>query len=881
MQYLYFTYPQPLPAGFPVCVLSFNMVKENLRKVFLNQYGQGIINDDELLAMQLHRDAGTKKVSAARMKEFVEHLAPILEDNGVQYVICTDSAYFKVLTQEKVKASRVVGYVYDSPFGKFKVIYAPSAEAVFYDPVKNGRAVERAMQALASHAQGTYQPPGTNLLIKASYPPTDIEIHAALDHLLNAYDKLYVDIEAFSLKHYEAGVATIAFSHNETSGVSFAVDYLPLSQEEMDQQQEQGTGVPLYGKYVPNEVRREMLAQFFERFAAKGGKVVFHGSSYDLTVLIYVLFMEHLLDTDNLLYGLEVLTKNFDDTRIISYLALNSCAGNELSLKDLSQEFTGNYAQEDINDVRRIPLNELLEYNLIDTCATCFVDTKYRPIMERDDQLQVYESIFKPALKDIIQMQLTGMPINMATVAAVKREIQNDYEAANQRLQQSQIIQAFVHQLNENWVAEKNAQYKKKRVTLADAKEVFNPNSGQHLIGLLYTMLELPILEYTDTKQPATGGEILKALGKHTQDPEIKELLDNLRQVKSAEKILNSFIPAMEAAPQGPDGWHYLMGSYTLGGTVSGRLSSSNPNMQNLPANSKYGKLIKTCFEAPPGFIFGGLDFASLEDRISALTTKDPNKLKVYTDGFDGHCLRAYAYFSEDMPDIDGNSVSSINSIESKYKPLRQDSKAPTFALTYQGTYITLMKNCGFSEEKAKKVEDRYRELYKVSIDWVQGKLDAAMTNGYVTVAFGMRVRTPLLAQVVRGTNKTPYEAEAEGRTAGNALGQSWCLLNSRAASEFMSVVRAGEYRTKIRPCAQIHDAQYYLVPDDLAVVAYVNKHLVKAVEWQDHPDIQHDQVKLGGKFSIFYPNWSKEIIIPNGAGEDEILNIINKALNP
>lgn len=76
-------------------------------------------------------------------------------------------------------------------------------------------------------------------------------------------------------------------------------------------------------------------------------------------------------------------------------------------------------------------------------------------------------------------------------------------------------------------------------------------------------------------------------------------------------------------------------------------------NLQNIPSTgSIYAKLIKSCFKAPKGWIFSGADFASLEDRISALTTKDPNKLKVYTDGYCGHCLRAYAYFSEQMPDI-------------------------------------------------------------------------------------------------------------------------------------------------------------------------------------------------------------------------------------
>lgn len=75
--------------------------------------------------------------------------------------------------------------------------------------------------------------------------------------------------------------------------------------------------------------------------------------------------------------------------------------------------------------------------------------------------------------------------------------------------------------------------------------------------------------------------------------------------------------------------------------------------MQQIPATgSKYAKLIKGCFQAPKGWLWVGLDYQSLEDHISALVTKDPNKLKVYTDEYDGHCLRAYSYWTSLMPDI-------------------------------------------------------------------------------------------------------------------------------------------------------------------------------------------------------------------------------------
>lgn len=260
---------------------------------------------------------------------------------------------------------------------------------------------------------------------------------------------------------------------------------------------------------------------------------------------------------------------------------------------------------------------------------------------------------------------------------------------------------------------------------------------------------------------------------------------------------------------------------------------------------------------------------------ISGLTTKDPNRLKVYTDGYDGHCLRAYAYFKDEMTGIE-DTVASINSIKHKYPHLRQDSKAPTFALIYGGTYRTMVKNLGWETNKAIAVEERFKELYKVSMDWVNDKLLQASIDGYVTAAFGLRVRTPLLKQVILGNSKTPYEASAEGRSAGNALGQSWCLLNSRAASAFMKRVRNSQFRTKIRHCAQIHDASYYIIDDDIDSLMFLNKFLVEEVQWQEHPDIYHDEVKLGGETMVFFPSWDNEIIIPNNASEQEILNIVS-----
>jgi DNA polymerase-1 len=145
----------------------------------------------------------------------------------------------------------------------------------------------------------------------------------------------------------------------------------------------------------------------------------------------------------------------------------------------------------------------------------------------------------------------------------------------------------------------------------------------------------------------------LKKLLNHTEDEDSLIILASLREYSQANKVLTSFITAYKESPKANDGHHYLFGSFKLGGTVSGRLSSSNPNLQNQPSTgSAFAKIIKKCFVAPKNWLVVGLDFNSLEDYISALTTKDPAKLKVYEDGYCGHCLRAVAYFKEQCPEL-------------------------------------------------------------------------------------------------------------------------------------------------------------------------------------------------------------------------------------
>ncbi|EKD22544.1 MAG: dnap [uncultured bacterium] len=232
----------------------------------------------------------------------------------------------------------------------------------------------------------------------------------------------------------------------------------------------------------------------------------------------------------------------------------------------------------------------------------------------------------------------------------------------------------------------------------------------------------------------------------------------------------------------------------------------------------------------------------------------------------------------EEIPNSVFNVI-QINSIMEKYKALRNKSKGPTFALTFQGTWKTLVKNIGFSDDEAKEIEANYHNLYQVSDAWVQTQIRKAAQQGYAEAAFGLRIRVPLLEQVVYGTSSMPREAAAEARTLGNAIsGQSYGLLNNRAAVAFWQKVWESKHRHSILPVALIHDAIYMLIKDDVEVVEWANRELINAMRWQELPEIQHPTVKLGAQLDVFWPNWSNAITLPNDITRQEIIDICEKA---
>ena len=559
----------------------------------------------ECMAFSLYYEPNNK-ITATKAKEYLKKILPTLVKQGVSYLYVADSTYFKVLTKQR-KAEPHIGYILPCTLQGYEhlnVVYGINYGQVIYNNNMASK-LELSLNALQCHIRGV-----SNIFGDI----TQEVIYEAPERLYELLEcpKLTIDIETTGLTIKDS-IVTIAFASSTSKGMAFSL------------------------------TDKSLIKSFFEQYK---GRKIFHNATFDVKMIIKECFMDSPEDYQGLLHGLYTMCRNLHDTKIIAYLATNNTQGNSLSLKDLSHEFMGNYAV-DVTDVTKLSRDTLLEYNLKDCLATMYVYDKYYPIMVQDNQLSVYEDLMLPTLRSIIHTELSGMPIDLARVYQVEKELNQIKTGYINQIFSSELVLKVQSLLNQKAMDKYNSTHKKQK-TLDEFDVKFNPNSNQHLQILLYSVMQLPVLDYTKSKEPATGGDTLKKLLNHTKDI---ELLEALIGYMSVEKILATFIPAFKKAVL-RDGYAYLHGNFNITGTVSGRLSSSKPNLTQIPSNSTYGKLIKTCFKAPKGWIFCGADFNALESRINTLLTKDENKLKVFLDGLDSHSFNAYSFWKDQMPKI-------------------------------------------------------------------------------------------------------------------------------------------------------------------------------------------------------------------------------------
>lgn len=551
-------------ASVAILVKEAALDTDKVKKAYIDELGA---NPGAFVAYSLWYD-DNNKCPAELAKDYLKTVLHSVQQLGIKTILIADSNYFKYLTKHSKPATSFLGCAVPSKIDDyedaFTVFYAPNYQAAKYNP-KTAQEMQVSLGYLKTYLAGNYIEPGSNIIHSAHYPKTLKEIKEFLEWL-KTKEALTVDLESLGLKFWKCGISTIAFAWDKHNFVAFPVDRGEFHSEVA------GVFDKPFGYYV-----KQLLKDFFETYT---GKLIPHNAGYDFKVSVYELWMQHLQDYSGMIHGIETITRNFDDTKIIAYLATNNAVENVLGLKPLSAAFMGSYA-EDTSDTSKIPLDDLLLYNGKDCLATWYVYEKYYPKMVADDQLTLYTELFKPSVQTLLQTELNGMPIIPERVAKAKQTLSHLRQGYMDILNNSTILQEFQLEVKHRKVVEYTEAAKKKVFTMDDPRIQrleFNPNSNQQVAELLFDYLKLPILDLTDTNQPAVGIKTLKKLLHHTTKQEYLEIINALIDLSQVEKILTSFIPAFEEnSVQLPDGSWRLYGNFNLGGTVSGRLSCVAP----------------------------------------------------------------------------------------------------------------------------------------------------------------------------------------------------------------------------------------------------------------------------------------------------------------
>ena len=825
---------------------------------------------DKVVAVPLEYEP-QNKLSSKFMASYIAEVLPELNNLGIKTLYVADSKYYQYLTKQNVTNAlgsiaqcRIKGYEH------MQVIAGVNYQSIFHNP-NNVQLLEVSINALVQHVSGYDISKPKDIIKSATYLYLDdsasaqevkdafLNIDSYISEPIVAIDietkSLYPHIEKSALRFSMNSISSIAFSKSDSEGSAL---YFDGSTQ----------GKQLLKNYF---IKRATYCQSNAHF-----RNIYHNGLFDIKQLIYHLFMDNPGDIEGMLYGIKIMCQNIDDTMVMKYLTTNNAQDNSLGLKESILSFTGQYAV-DVKDITLLPISELLEYNLKDTLGTRWLYDRLKVDLINEGQEDVYNNVFMPSFEVLLEMMLVGLPLNMDNVAKAKDILEVELYKATKTIDELPAIIEYNKYIRNKAMEDKNAKLKKKVTTIDEYDHLyFNPGSTTQKVVLLYEELGLPILDYTKTKKPATGNKTITKLAAYAKENglpiEIIHLLDALKDYTDVSKILNTFIKAFElyAFDRG-DGTVWLNGDQILCGTISGRLGSRAPNLANMPSNSRFGKLVKSCFQAPKGWVFVGSDYGQLEDRIVAILSDDPNKKLPFLTGVDGHCLNAYGYFKDQM---EGITEDNLNDIKNKYPDLRQDSKAPTFALNYFGTYITLMNNCGFSEVKAKAIEAGHKKLYHVLHSWSADNKTLMIKQGYIECAFGLKVRTPLLAKSMLGDSSMLLEAEFRG--ANNAVTQSWGLLTTRAGTEYKARLDVSTERHNVVNINFIHDAMYGLVRANVKSIKWVNKHMIECMQWQEHPAIQSDEIKLTAELDVGL-GWDKMYTLKNDASDQDIQDLLDK----
>jgi DNA polymerase I len=346
---------------------------------------------------------------------------------------------------------------------------------------------------------------------------------------------------------------------------------------------------------------------------------------------------------------------------------------------------------------------------------------------------------------------------------------------------------------------------------ISDGLANINLNSPQQLEKLLFDTLNLPVIKKTKKKERSTDQEVLLKLSKQHIIPGL------LLQHRELSKLLSTYVIGLRDLIHPETKRVHSSFSQTM--TATGRLASSNPNMQNIPATTKYGVSIRKAFIPQKGYSFLSADYSQIELRILAHFSKDKNLIKSFKNDVDIHSQTAAELF--DIP------------VEKVTKKQRQAGKKINFSIVYGLTPYGLSQDLEISTTEAKKYIDKYFAQYPGALKWMDKTIDEAMKNRYVESWKGKRRFVPELF------DKNHTKQELGRRIAINTPIQSTAAdIIKIAMIEIDKIFKKKKFSSKI--ILQLHDELLFETKDseveEISKVVY--DIMTSVVDWEVRLDV-------------------------------------------
>ncbi len=454
-------------------------------------------------------------------------------------------------------------------------------------------------------------------------------------------------------------------------------------------------------------------------------------------------------------HNLDVLAKTWLDHDTIHFSDIAGSGQKQLHFNEISIEAAAPYAGEDAALV--LSLHERL----------------WPKLSQLPGPVHVFNNIEMPLLPVLARMEYHGVLIDAQQLQAQSRELAKSIHSMEQR----------AYEL---------------------AGQPFNLSSPKQLQEILFTQMGLPVLAKTPTGQPSTAESVLHELAMEHELPQV------ILTYRSLSKLKSTYTDTLPLQIHPATGRVHT--SYQQAVTSTGRLSSSDPNLQNIPVRSEQGRKIRKAFIAPEGYLLLAADYSQVELRIMAHLSGDTGLLNAFAAGADIHAATAAEVF-----DVALDKVSSDQ---------RRAAKAINFGLIYGMSAWGLARQLEVDQQLAQAYIDTYFERYPGVLEYMERTRKQAHAQGYVETIHGRRLWLPEI------NSRNGNRRQGAERAAINAP-----MQGSAADIIKLAMINIDHWLRRehidARMVMQVHDELVLEVPhqDAAAIAAEVQQRMSAAAE--------------------------------------------------